>query len=269
MGEHLTLRNVLLLGMMILISSVFSGIYFLGISPLQKEVGHVENALVLERNSLIAVEEMLVEAEEKLITDTTELQRIVPVKPIVDQVILQLTDIESATSSYIEHVELENEGSGLLDSVISEAEQEVEEATKDASAIEEEEDEEEGEERDEEEGEEARESIDPNPSGLLSTLTGINDLLHETIYELRIETYNTRRLLDFIGQLEELERVVVVNGLTFSGEPERVGFEPKEEMDFIISFSTYHLRGHDDLLSDLPEVNHPEPANKTNPMYTN
>ncbi|MCD8509099.1 MAG: hypothetical protein LRY73_03910 [Bacillus sp. (in: Bacteria)] len=66
-------------------------------------------------------------------------------------------------------------------------------------------------------------------------------------------------ILQFLTVVESLERLTKIDSISFGGTR-------GEEISVNISLTTFYAEGLDELIEDLPQIEHIDPANKTNPL---
>ncbi|WP_407269605.1 hypothetical protein [Radiobacillus sp. PE A8.2] len=78
-------------------------------------------------------------------------------------------------------------------------------------------------------------------------------------YQLNVVTTNFNTMHRFIDQLSELERLVEIDSIQFSQQPEN-------NFNFTVSISTFYSPELSNLEVEAPDYNFEQPANKRNPF---
>ncbi|WP_270179454.1 hypothetical protein [Alkalihalobacillus sp. CinArs1] len=229
-------RNLLtLVGLLILVLGV-TMFYFYSVAPKKQEVNRLERQV--EQNEELI--ELLQAKEEQKVDafDTTLLQRKVPVKPLVDQFILDLNRAELVSKSSIHQLD-------FVDDVLN---------TEEFS----EEDEEEAAEESTEENDIPEEPAVALPEGIQAV---------DVSMEMTSDNYPSLR--KFLLSIEELPRMALISGLTFSGRSESILPADEENLDvaYIANVATFYIPTLTDLAEQTPSIDYPEPSDKDNPLY--
>lgn len=236
MNLRLEKKNINILTAAVLLAVLtYVGAYFLYISPLKDSLALKESQLKSEQQLNTTIETRLASADTSDIS-TVELQKKLPVDPMIEQLVLDLEKAEVISSSYITSMEFNSEGAP--DDALS-AETQAQGAETISSA------------------ETDNPSI-PMPEGVSKTKVTIT-VESDTYFDLE----------RFIETLEKLKRVIVVDSISFSG-PEEVDSLSDEVSPIImtLTINSFYLSGLDDLKDSNPKIESPEPANKRNPFPT-
>lgn len=216
---------------------LYVGAYLLYITPLKDSLAMKESQLKSEQQLSTTFETRLASANSD-INSTVELQKMLPVDPMIEQLVLDLEKAEVVSNSYITSMEFnngENEASSEAQSGETQAQGTATVTTEDSS-----------------------EPSLPLPEGLAKTAVTIT-----------VESDNYFDLERFIETLENLKRVVMVDSISFSG-PEEINSLSDESSPVVMNLTvnSFYLSGLDDLKDNNPKIETPEPANKRNPFPT-
>jgi type IV pilus assembly protein PilO len=212
--------------------------YLLYIQPARTTIKQKELELSNQQKLLEVIKSRNIESSGELIESSVNLQKQIPVEPMVDQFILDLEMAETVSNSQILSIGFAEGGAGA----------ELGTATPEQPA----------------DTVDPAQTIDvdlqniPKPAGI-----------KEIMLDLAIQSKSYYDLEKFIETLEKLERIVKVNSITFSGPAElsSVGTgEVQTQMSFAVNLSIFYYPTLQDLVEDLPEVETESPANKTNPL---
>lgn len=96
-----------------------------------------------------------------------------------------------------------------------------------------------------------------------SAATGIRKLT----VQLNVESPSYEDFEKFVETLEALKRIVTVEVIQYTGSNEITSFnQSTQPFTFSLTGSAYYMPGLTELLSQLPTTDTPEPANKANPL---
>jgi type IV pilus assembly protein PilO len=215
---------------------------FLLLKPLKSDLEVKEQSLKTEQQLLETVTQKRMDDTAKVVEDTRELQKRVPVTPLQEQVILDLERAENVSNSHISSIGF----SVGADVAVASAETPQEGTTETQEAA----------------GEDAA-----NQQPAAPAVSGVKKIT----MSLSVESPNYEQLEKFISTLESLNRIVVVENVSYSSGPEVTSLSQGTEnkkLNYSLSVSAYYLPTLDDLLADLPKIDAPAPANKKNPLST-
>jgi type IV pilus assembly protein PilO len=96
------------------------------------------------------------------------------------------------------------------------------------------------------------------------------ETLQQLLVSLSIETSSYATLEAFIDEIEKLERILIVDNISFSspGEVTTEELEPAK-LQLSLSFTAFYRPDLLELLDEGPKVNTPAPADKSNPLPSN
>lgn len=227
---------------------LYVGAYFLYMNPLKASLSLKESQLKSEQQLGLTLETRLASVNGSDFSSTAEMQKLLPVDPMIEQFVLDLEKAEVVSNSYITSIDFTEGEQGNIN-VESESNQE-EGSTE---AMQSEDIKEQGDSAGEEQKADLR-----MPEGLAKTSATIV-----------VEADNYFELEKFIETLEQLQRIVMVESIAFSGPEEMVSLSVEEEpIEMTLTVNTFYLPGLEDLKQYNPKVETPEPANKRNPFPT-
>jgi type IV pilus assembly protein PilO len=240
-SRKLTIMTIIVLFTMI--AGGGSYFYFLHLTPVQEKINKLQNSLKKEENALAVLEQKKPKTENILV-QTTNLQMKLPVKPLVDQFLLQLEEIEVESGSLItsisfgEATDTKNAG-GQQDTTVPQSVQDI------AAS----------------ETQNTEAGTDPTTEALPP---GVEKLTANMVVEAR--TYF--ELEAFIKAIEELPRITKVDKLEFTGNGEvSIVQESSDKLTYNVTVSTYYYPELAELKKQLPKYDLPQPAEKINPLY--
>ncbi|MBE4908148.1 type II secretion system protein M [Bacillus luteolus] len=238
MAKQLSKKQlVIILMSSLLILLLFVFLYFLLIKPLETEHDRLENDLKTEKQLLEVVQTRVAQMQNQTYESTIELQKRVPVKPILEQFLLDLEKAEVVSNSFISNMsfgETEVTPQNTL-------EEYVDMNNNDETA------------------EEAQEQENAQfPAGL-----------EKITVNLSVVAPDYFALEEFITTLESQKRITQIENLVFAGTEEITSIEQEiNPIPFTLTVSTFYLPSLTDLVDDLPTLETPLPSNKRNPFPT-
>jgi type IV pilus assembly protein PilO len=232
-------ERLLLLGITLACLFTLLLFYFFFYSPQKDRLSIKHEELKTEQKILAAIETKTSQIENHSYRDTKSLQGQIPVDPLTEQLILQFEKVEVLSQSTIQSMSFAKE-----DFLFSS----------------------------EENGDPALEN-DGEPSGEQVTDKDTSSVKRLQI-TMMVESENYFAMEKFIGELENLERIVEINQLVFEGREEMSpvldGREPQPLIYQLVA-SAFYLPELTDLQDSVPSIDSPPPSMKKNPFiqYTN
>ncbi|WLR50081.1 LysM peptidoglycan-binding domain-containing protein [Bacillus tianshenii] len=234
MKVQLTKRQTIVfaisLGIIVLAASLT---YFFLIRPIHKELTSIERQIEVNENTLEAMQRN--ERKENILEDieVTKLQKKLPTEGRVEELILNFEKAEVVSDSHITTMSFqENE--------VEQAEQASPQGPLERS------------------GEAAgtpQEEV-PMPEGLQKVQISIS-----------VESNDYQSLQQFLTTIEEMDRLLLIENLAFSGVPEKVMVPQSEEvLTYQVNLSAYSMPELATLIEKLPSIDTPPPSNKDNPL---
>ncbi|WP_377888304.1 hypothetical protein [Alkalihalobacillus sp. R86527] len=238
-------RNLLtVVGLLILVFGV-TMYYLYGVVPKKQEVLRLEKQV--EQNEELITLLQAKEDEKVDAFDTTLLQRKVPVKPLVDQFILDLNRAELVSKSNIHKLDFSDDA--LNTAEFSDANDgEGEKA-----------------------GSEEENSEETNTDGTnvpKEPVVALPEGIQAVDVSMEMSSDNYPSLRKFLLSIEELPRMALISGLTFSGKSESLDTEESEpDVAYVANVATFYIPTLTDLAEQTPSIDYPEPSDKENPLY--
>lgn len=243
-------KLILLVGLLLVVLLIAVA-QFLMLSPLKSDLAMKEQSLQTEQKLLDSITQKKADETTKVVEDTRELQKKVPVSPLQEQLILDLERAENVSNSLVKSMNFSKD----TDVTITPPAQETTDATtttettNDASL----------------EVKTVQEVEGQQEAQTANTVTGLKKL---TI-SLSVESPTYEDLEKFISTLESLNRIVVVESINYTGGKEITSLDTEaseEKLSYSLTVSAYYLPTLNDLIADLPKIDAPAPANKKNPL---
>ncbi|WP_057761678.1 LysM peptidoglycan-binding domain-containing protein [Cytobacillus praedii] len=237
MNRPLPKNNILLIILSIfLLTAFFVGIYFFWFFPKMEKVKLKEMELQSQEQLLSALKNKGEKTVKHPVESTIHLQEQVPVKPMAQQLLLDIEKAEVVSGSFVANMTFQDgEAIELDDSQNVDAEN-SEEAETDGTAEE--------------------EISTPLPVGV-----------EKITVNLTIESQSYFEFESFLQILENLNRIVVVEAIDFTANEEII--EESQEntpITYQVTLSAFYMPTLSDLLEHLPKIETPKPANKKNPF---
>jgi type IV pilus assembly protein PilO len=234
---------IILISLLLLSILLYFSAQFLYISPMKDSLALKESQLKTEQQLNKTLETRLSTASSSDFNSTMELQKTLPVDPMTEQLVLDLEKAEVVSNSYITAMEFSQDGQ------IGDREQFLNNelgTTESDNAV---------------QGTE-KISEDSQP---IQMPNGVS----KTSVIVTVESESYFELEKFIATLEELQRIVMVESISFSG-PEEIRSLSDDDKKIImnLTINAFYLSGFDDLKDDNPKIETPVPANKRNPFPT-
>lgn len=107
------------------------------------------------------------------------------------------------------------------------------------------------------------------PLELLAPVEGAENI-QELLATVELQAYDYESITAFIKEIEEMKRIMVIEGINFSAYPEQTQQLSEEEaLAVSIQFSAFYRPDLISLAETAPKVDAPAPANKVDPMPQN
>ncbi|QPC47055.1 hypothetical protein [Mangrovibacillus cuniculi] len=223
-------------------SLLSGGIYFALYYPKMSDAKLMEQQVENEERLISALESSSSAKTVSVQDGSTALQRNIPVKPLTEQIILQLERAEIVSGVVIKNTSFADEA---YTPVLTGSETTTEEDIENLSGGSTEE------------------------SATTETAIALPASLKRITTTLEIESPSYYELENFIKEIEKLERIHVVSSLTFAGQEEIQTIDQSTApMSVSVVVSAFYLPELTDLVDQLPKLDTPLPAEKENPLQT-
>ena len=248
-------------------------LYFL--SPLKSDLQTKQQQLQSEQK---LVETMQKKSGNNQTADanTTELQKEIPVKPLQDQLILDLQQAEAVSNSLIKSMSFTEGGQAAAASTQSAATtasaqnqsnpgttSQTNTSTSTAA----------NQQQNTQTASTANQQNTASTTSQQTTQTANTaqtagtPTVSKLTVQLSIQSQKYVDLEKFINTLESLKRITVVEAINYTGNKEITSLnQDNKPLDYTLTISAYYLPGLTDLDKQLPKVDFPAPANKENPL---
>ncbi|MBG9543557.1 pilus assembly protein PilO [Cytobacillus firmus] len=238
---------VFILLALVLIAGIVFGSYYLLIKPVNEKMDRKQSELQMATQQLTIIENNLQQLNEETILSTGELQKQVPVKRLLDHLLL---DIEkSEIISDVNIIEMKMNG--------TESDEEIDLSEEEESKPQEENSETEPETEDPKENSGTDPLIEEKlPNGIKKVSIVLNGQA-DTYFEME----------SFIKNLLDLKRILKVESLKYTGFDEIVSVMQEDQMvEFELAIAAYYYPELAELQKELPPLDTPIISNKRNPL---
>ncbi|MFC5733686.1 pilus assembly protein PilO [Cytobacillus gottheilii] len=235
----------------VLIGILTFGLYYLFILPLNDQIDRKNTELDMARQELDIIDNTLTQNSEQTVLNTMELQKEVPVKRLLDQLLLNVEKAEIVSDATINEIQLNGTQEDENIDLISEEgtvqyDPETEEEQADPEEIVDE----------DSETSETGEPETPLPNGIKKTSL--------TLFGESDSYFELEKLLE---NLLSMERIIKIEELNFTGLQEVYSVEQDtSNVTFEITLAAYYYPALEDLEAELPPVDAPDGSNKSDPL---
>ncbi|MDE3839774.1 pilus assembly protein PilO [Bacillus methanolicus] len=253
MNLHLSKKQILLIILIFfLFITIFAGSYYLFLAPLKQKIDRNKSELKMLNQQTAIIESRLSQIKEETVVSTMELQKQVPVKRLLDQLLLDIEKAEIVSDTYISEIRLN--GTEVDETIESTGDDSQDTAENNADAN----NNEQNNEANKEENNEATSSNEDAtlPNGIKQTTITIKGEA-DTYFEME----------KFIDSLQSLQRIVKVENLSFTAPKEIYKVDQDQKpIEFEITIAAYYYPKLEDLQKELPPLDTPRISNKKNPF---
>jgi type IV pilus assembly protein PilO len=223
--------------------------FYLYLKPLNTNLVLKESQLKMEQELNTTLEARLATVNETDFSSTAELQKRLPVDPMVEQLVLDIEKAEVISNSFVSSIEFNAEQqAGVPLEQETTSEEQADQLNNDSA-------------------DQAENAISEVP--VSNSQTMVPDGLLKTSVQINVKAENYFSLEKFIETLESLRRIVVVESISFSGPQESFAVSDEEvPIEMSLSINSFYFPELSDLMDYNPKIQAPEPANKRNPFPT-
>ena len=263
-------RLIVGVGTLLVVLLILYAQFFL-LMPAKTDLAAKQQELKNEQNLLDIESKKKTETQTVSAEDTKELQMKVPVKPLEDQLILDLEKAETISNSMIKSMSFSQDADVSAASTQAPAgnansgqNTAANQNTSNTSTS--------------NQSDTNSNSTNSNISNQATTnQTTTNQLpaaapptgMKKLTVSLSVESPSYDELEKFIGILESLKRIVVVETIGYTSSPEITSIEQdKQPLLYTLTISAFYMPSLTDLQAQLPKIDAPAPANKDNPLST-
>ncbi|MCQ6273521.1 LysM peptidoglycan-binding domain-containing protein [Bacillus sp. V3B] len=223
-----------IIGMIILLTLLIVGIYFFVLYPKMGLIDQKEKELKTQQQLLSVLESKRVEPTKNKFASTS-IQELVPVKPLTEQLLLDIEKAEVVSGSFVSRMSFADSEVNIV------------------------------EETNVEDGQAASDNSGEQEPTTISLPEGVKKIT----VSMNIESPSYFELEDFIGTLERSKRITVVESIDFTGSDEVIEADQEDEpLSFQVTLSAFYMPTLTDLIDQLPKMENPGPAKRKNPFST-
>jgi len=237
--------------------------YILFIQPAKADLQIKQQSQQTQKQLLNVVLEKRASVNNSTVKSTTELQKLLPVKPFEEQLVLDLGKAEVVSNSTIKTMAF-SEGSGALNQGNSGQEtatnSTADPASNNASTT-------------QSTTVSGNLVVAPNTtvqgqsSNQQQSNTSLPAGIEKVTVDMNIESPTYEDLEKFLTTLENQKRVTVIEKINFTGTKEITSLEDTEgPLNYNVTFSAFYMPGLKDLEDGIPKFDIPPQSNKRNPL---
>ncbi|MBH0159173.1 hypothetical protein [Fictibacillus sp. 26RED30] len=269
MAENKKLLTYVGLGVILLL--IIGGVYgYFGLlSPLHQRIEAVDTEMKQQEVLLKTASESIAVTTQTS-ENTFALQEEVPVKPLVDQLMLQFEKAEVLSDSLILTMDF-TDGNELEEEEVVAEEETTEDEASENPAADETTDTENTENATEVEGDisNPNDTVEQSETPIPAAPEVLPKGVKKITAKMSVVSKDYDGIRNFITTIEELKRVIVVEGITFTGMDEleiASADAVTDQLKYDITISAYYLPELTDYLKDLPKGEFPAPNGKEDPL---
>ncbi|TXK89663.1 type 4a pilus biogenesis protein PilO, partial [Parageobacillus sp. SY1] len=207
--------------MLTVLGAAIIGLYFYLLYPRYQQIEELNNTVASEKKILAATRAEIAKQKSGLPESVVELQKKIPVKPLTEQLLLDLEKAEVVSDSTISSMAFNEEENETA---------EPQEKTKQSSSA--------------------------PPDGL-----------KKVTVQLTVQSPSYYQLERFLQTLENLNRIVSVESLSFTGNPELTSVATEvNPLTYSVTVSAFYYPKLAKLQNMLPQIDVPPPSKKRNPL---
>lgn len=232
---------------------IFYLTYFLLVKPVKLKIDQLENSVKTEERLLELISDK--RTNDTPIISSTEIQKRIPVIPLVEQIVLDLERAETLSESRVISMSYSESEFTLLDETQPVEDQEA----ANPENIEEKDQVSTDNGSDEAEQNVEVEDVDPQ----------LIDGLNQITVTLQVQSPTYPDLEKFLSVIEHQTRITRVDSLSFSGTPELTSVDQiAQPLVYDVTISTFYMPKYTELAEEAPKLTVPLPSNKDNPLAT-
>ncbi|WP_449537133.1 hypothetical protein [Ferdinandcohnia sp. Marseille-Q9671] len=236
---------------LVLLISAFVFTYLLVVNPVKAKISQLENSVKTEERLLELITEK--RTNEAPVVSSTEIQKKIPVIPLVEQIVLDIERAETLSESRVLNMSY-GESEFMLNPEGQSEEQENAEGT-------------------ETETETNQDDTANEASSTEETDTIIDpeliDGLSQVVVTLSVESPNYLELEKFLSVVEHQTRITKVDALSFTGTSELTSVEQvPAPLVYNVTISAFYMPKYAELAEEAPKLTVPPPSKKNNPLAT-
>lgn len=242
-------EKLIIVAALLLMVGLFAGLYFFLLYPKMNEIPLKESELSTQEQILTTLQGKITNTNSNTFESTIALQKLVPVKPLSQQLLLEIEKAEVVSGSFVvnmafEDVEIKEENTEQSNESTEQTEEtnQTEETGENKQST-------------EEKAEDVKEPL-PLPTGV-----------KKIAVTLEVESPTYFEFEKFLSILENSERITIVEAIEFSDLEEIIDEEQvAKPINYQVTLSVFYMPTLTDLIENLPKMEAPEPAKKKDPF---
>ncbi|PEQ96779.1 hypothetical protein CN481_01160 [Bacillus sp. AFS006103] len=221
---------------------------FFKLAPLKSDLGMKQQSLESEQKLLEIASQKKAEDTKKTSEDTKELQKKLPVEPLQEQLILDLEKAENLSNSKISSMSFSKDADVTTAADPASTETATsQQTTENQTPV-------------------NQATTNQDTAAQQAAASQVNGMKKLTV-SLSVESPSYEELEKFVGTLESLKRIIVVESISYSGGEEITSLAQEEKpLAYSLTFSAFYMPSLEDLAAEVPKVDAPKPAGKDNPL---
>ena len=236
-------EQLFIIVVILLLLGLLAGGYFLLISPKMAQVEMKDKELQSQEQLLSVLQTKEAPTSSVTIESAASLQKQIPVKPLTEQLLLDIEKAEVASGSFVSNMQF-SEGD-----VQGQAAPEEQNTQQNA------------------EGTTNQTNTDTTETNNNQSASSLPTGLKKVTVDLTIESSDYPELEKFITELEQSERIIAVETIDFTANDETISDDQTDKiLTSQVKVSAFYMPALTDLIDQLPKLETPEPANKKNPF---
>ncbi len=254
MTLHFSRKQIIYLVMAIVfLVGVFYLTYFLLVKPVKLKIAQLENSVKTEERLLELISDK--RTNDTPIISSTEIQKRIPVVPLVEQIVLYLERAETLSESRVISMSYSESEFTFMDETQPVDDQEA--ANPENIEVNDQVSTDNG--SDESEQTVEVEDVDSQ----------LIDGLNQITVTLQVQSPTYPDLEKFLSVIEHQTRITRVESLSFSGTPELTSVDQiAQPLVYDVTISTFYMPKYTELAEEAPKLTVPPPSNKDNPLAT-
>ncbi|NUK30768.1 pilus assembly protein PilO [Parageobacillus sp. VR-IP] len=227
---------VILLLLFVVFGVIFAGLYFYWLYPRLQQIEQLTSTVISEKKILAAIKAEAARQRDGMPESIVALQKKIPVKPLTEQLLLDLEKAEVVSDSMITSISVsegENAAAG---------------------------------------GKETNATVGKTETNIASAKkqsfsAALPDGLKKVTMQLTVQSPSYYQLERFLQTLENLGRIVSVESLSFVGNPELTSVDIEvNPLTYSLTASAFYYPKLAHLQKMLPQLDVPPPSEKDNPL---
>ncbi|MFO1443097.1 pilus assembly protein PilO [Bacillus sp. Bva_UNVM-123] len=216
---------------------LFVSLYFFYLQPLKTSAAQKQQELDSKKKLLVVIENRLDGSQTSMFESTEVLQQQIPVKPLVEQLLLNIEKAEVLSGSFVSDMKFSDE--------------EITEYTTG------------------EQSDSNNDGTQPEEAGEQKASFSLPNGMKKVTVTITAQSPTYFEMEKFIQSLESQDRIIIVEELDITGQDELVSTaQEKQLIEYKIIVSAFYMPNLTDLIGQLPKMEVPKPSNKKNPFIS-